>query len=50
MRTFFTRAVSVVVCVKCNMSAKWTDREVFRLIDGRDPGAVRNFQVQQTCI
>ena len=30
---FFTRAVSIVVCMKCNMSANWTDREVFRLID-----------------
>ena len=29
----FTHAVSIVVRVKCNMSANWTDREVFRLIN-----------------
>ena len=33
MRAIFTRVVSIVVHVKCNMSANWTDREVFRLID-----------------
>ena len=33
MRTIFTRTVSIVVHVKCNMSANWIDREVFCLID-----------------
>ena len=33
VRTFFMCPVFIVVRVKCNMSANWTDREVFRLID-----------------
>ena len=33
MRTIFTHTVSIVVHVKCKMSANWTDREVFCLMD-----------------